>query len=139
MPAADPAPGPRLPTVLVADDEKAVRSLLSVVLPRLGYHPLLAADGDEALRLYLEHPPDVRAALLDVLMPGRDGPATLAGLRALSPHLPCAFMTGYAWGYRSEDLLALGADCVIAKPWRLDELGGVLGRLCAGAAAPAGD
>jgi len=94
--AADPAPGPPLPTVLVADDEEAVRSLLRVALPRLGYRPLLAADGDEALRLYREHAADVRAALLDVRMLGRDGPATLAGLRALSPHLPCAFMTGYA-------------------------------------------
>ena len=137
--AADPAPGPPLPTVLVADDEEAVRSLLRVALPRLGYRPLLAADGDEALRLYREHAADVRAALLDVRMLGRDGPATLAGLRALSPHLPCAFMTGYAGGYRSEDLLALGADCVIAKPFRLEEVGGVLGRLCARAAAPAGD
>jgi hypothetical protein len=48
-------------------------------------------------------------------------------------------MTGYAGGYRSEDLLSLGADCVVAKPFRLDEVGGVLGRLCARAAAPAGD
>jgi hypothetical protein len=48
-------------------------------------------------------------------------------------------MTGNAGGYRAEDLLALGADCVIAKPFRLNELGGVLGRLRARAEAPAGD
>src|SRR6516162_5053147 len=94
--AADPASGPPLPTVLVADDEEVVRSLLRAALPRLGFRPLLAADGDEALRLYREHAADVRAALLDVLMPGRDGPATLAALRGLRPSLPCCFMTGDA-------------------------------------------
>jgi CheY-like chemotaxis protein len=128
--AAMPEPSPALPVVLVVDDEEVIRILLSAALPRLGFRPLLAADGDEALRLYQAHAAEVRAALLDVLMPGRDGPATLAALRMLAPGLPCAFMSGEMGPYRAEQLTALGAAGVIAKPFQLDELAGVLRRLC---------
>jgi CheY-like chemotaxis protein len=118
------------PVILVADDEEAVRTLLGLALPRLGFRALLAADGDEALRLYQEQAGDIGAALLDVRMPNRDGPATLAALRQLAPDLPCAFMTAHAGAYPIEELLALGATFVLAKPFHLEELGRVLHRLC---------
>jgi CheY-like chemotaxis protein len=133
--AATPAPPPPSAlTVLVADDEETVRTLLSLALPRFGILPLLAADGDEAIRVYQAHAAEVRVALLDVRMPGRDGPATLAALRALTPGLPCVFMTGHAGGYSTDDLRALGAAEVVVKPFQLDELVNLLRRLC----APAG-
>src|SRR5690242_12811433 len=132
MPADVPAPqAPSpAPTVLVADDEEVIRAVLTAALPRLGFRALVAADGNEALRLYQAHAADVRAALLDVQMPGRDGPATLAALRALAPQLPCAFMTGSMGSYRVEDLTTLGAAAVIAKPFQLDEVARVLRQLC---------
>jgi CheY-like chemotaxis protein len=126
-----PSPGP--PLILVADDEDGVRSFLSAALPRQGYRALCAADGDEALCLYLEHAGQVRAALLDVRMPGRDGPAALAALRRLSPGLPCAFMTGDPGRYGADDLRAAGVAHVLAKPFSLADLGRVLRELCGGA------
>jgi CheY-like chemotaxis protein len=118
------------PSVLVADDEPAVRALLRATLPLFGFRALLAADGEEALQLFRAHAADVSAALLDVFMPRRDGPATLAALRALAPGLPCVFMTAYSGDYDVGGLLALGADRVILKPFLLEDLVGILRRLC---------
>src|SRR5262245_363682 len=78
--ATDPGP-PAPPGVLVADDDAHVRSLLGHFLKREGYAVWLAADGHEALDVYRRHQEDIHLVLLDVRMPRRDGPATLAALQ----------------------------------------------------------
>lgn len=69
--------------------------------------------------------------MLDVRMPGMDGPATLDALRAVDPGLPCVFVSGQS-GYSDGELLAHGAAAVLAKPVGLEELG----RAVAGAVGP---
>src|ERR1700731_4488352 len=68
--------------VLIADDHPVVRSGLSTIIghERDMSVVALAADGDEALRLYREHRPDV--ALIDLRMPGQDGLNVIAALRS---------------------------------------------------------
>ena len=58
--------------ILVADDEELIRRLVSDFLVQEGYEPLLAVDGDEAMKLFGEHP-DVALMILDIMMPGLDG------------------------------------------------------------------
>jgi CheY-like chemotaxis protein len=55
--------------------------------------------------------------LLDVKMPGLDGRQALAALREIDPGVRCVFMTGYAAGPLAEELLALGAEQVVEKPF----------------------
>jgi DNA-binding response OmpR family regulator len=120
--------------VLVIDDTEAVRSVLDIGLGAFGFAVWLASSGREGVALYLAHRTAIDVVLLDVRMPGWDGPATLAALRALDPDVRCCFMSGDMGPYTSEHLLGLGAMTLFQKPFRLGEL---IGRL-AEFAAPIG-
>jgi CheY-like chemotaxis protein len=116
------SPGAAAPGILVVDDDALVRDLLGATLPRCGFRVWLADGGAEAVRLYPDLRGQVALALLDVRMPGLDGPATLRELRRLDPCLRCCFLTGEPGLYGEEGLLALGAERVFLKPFRLPEL-----------------
>lgn len=118
MPATDARP-----VILLADDEPAVRAVLVPTLAALGYDALVAADGEEADYLLGIYDGPVAAAVLDVSMPGRDGPATLDELRARVPGLPCVFVTGGPAPYNVADLFRCGVAAVLAKPVSPVELG----------------
>jgi DNA-binding NtrC family response regulator len=114
---------PAPPGVLVVDDEPLVRAMLQAVLQRQGFAVWLADGGRAALELYQQHRGHVAVVLLDVRMPGLDGPQTLALLRQADPEVVCCFMSGHSGPYSAQDLLALGALHVFDKPFRMDELG----------------
>jgi CheY-like chemotaxis protein len=103
----------------VVDDEALIRSLLDTGLRLYGFRVWLAAGGREALRLYEQHADEIAVALLDVQMPGLDGPHTLQALRALDPELPCFFMSGHLGNYTEEALFQLGIGGIIRKPFAL--------------------
>jgi len=126
----DSPPTPNQAGVLVADDSDHVRAMLGLALCDKGFTPYLAATGREAVEQFLRHKGEVGAVLLDVNMPGLDGPGALARIRQADPAVPCCFMTANPEPYGVEDLLALGAVCVFAKPFRLDEVLHVVGELC---------
>ena len=94
-----------------------------------GFSVWLAADGQEALDLYRTHRETIDVALLDVCMPGLDGPRTLVALQQLTPQIRCCFMSGYLGNHIEKDLCGAGAARVFAKPFRLDEVANVLGQL----------
>ena len=106
------------PAVLVVDDEEAVRKVLEIALRLSGLEVRLAASGEEAVELCRRDGGSIGVVLLDVRMRGLDGPQTLAALRAIDPAVRVVFMTGYAGGYSPDDLLAMGADRFIEKPFR---------------------
>lgn len=122
------------PAVLVVDDEPVMRRVLQIILSRMGFDVLLAADGTEAVRIYRRHRDGVALVLLDVNMPGPDGPRTLDELRAINDQVNCCFMTGFAGAYTEDELLQRGADQVLLKPFDLDTLTELLRRY----ALPAG-
>jgi CheY-like chemotaxis protein len=113
---------PRVPGILVVDDEPAIRTLLQAALPRYGFQVFLAASGQEALAIYRDHRTEIAAVLLDVQMPGLDGPQTLRTLQAIDPQIRCCFMSGNLGDYGEEELLDLGAALVIPKPFRIAEV-----------------
>jgi anti-anti-sigma factor len=108
--------------VLVVDDEEAVRKVLALWLRRQGFEVLVAAHGQQALELYRQHRHELAVVLLDVLMPGLDGPHTLAALQQLNPNVCCCFMTGNPRPYTEEALLQLGALRVFHKPFAFTEV-----------------
>jgi signal transduction histidine kinase/ActR/RegA family two-component response regulator len=108
-------------TVLVVEDEPAVRRAVQRNLERLGFHVLAAHDGEDALRI-TEPLDGVDLLLSDVVMPGIDGPELACRLRARWPDLPVLFVTGYS-ADRLERTGAVGThDRVLEKPYQLDEL-----------------
>jgi len=119
------------PAILVVDDEPLLRRLLQAALEVQGFTVWLAADGREALQIYQRHRLGIDLVLLDVLMPGLDGPQTLAALQMLEPAIACCFMTGFAGDYTYRNLLEQGALRVFAKPFRPGELGASLWQLVA--------
>jgi CheY-like chemotaxis protein len=103
--------------VLVVDDDPAIRHLLAIALPRFDLPVFLAGSGEEALSLYCQHQAFIGVVLLDVLMPGMAGPQVLLALRRLDPSIRAVFMSGHTGQYPAEELLALGATCVLEKPF----------------------
>jgi anti-anti-sigma factor len=118
--------------VLVVDDEKAVRSVLQARLCAEGYQVWVAGHGLQAIDCYQRHGQEIAVVLLDVLMPGLDGPLTLACLQELRPTVRCCFMTGDPGPYTEEGLLAMGAVRVFQKPFAFTELIDTLNELTGG-------
>ncbi|MCB9898883.1 MAG: response regulator [Planctomycetes bacterium] len=83
-------------TVLVADDDTAVRRVVSLMLEQAGYRVVPACDGDEALRLYSGSRRAIGCIVLDVCMPRMDGLATLAALRRIDPGLRTVLVSALA-------------------------------------------
>jgi signal transduction histidine kinase/CheY-like chemotaxis protein len=81
-------------TILVVEDEEMLRKLTSIVLERAGYRVLVAATGDEALRLLDDHVP-VDLLLTDVVMPKMSGNELADIVRARRPAMRILFMSGY--------------------------------------------
>jgi CheY-like chemotaxis protein len=124
------------PGVLVVDDDHLVRVMLQLGLERNGFDVWLAADGREAIDLYREHRESIAVVLLDVRMPGLDGPGTLDALREVNPAVLACFMSGGMGAHDPQELLRRGAASIIAKPFHIDQLTNNLRQLTQG--VPAG-
>lgn len=109
----------RVPLVLVVDDDLGVRTALNAALTLHGMRVLLATGGREAVDLFRAHRRIIDLVLLDVHMPGQDGPATLEAMRALEPEVRCCLMTGYA-GSEEEEGLRRSCAVLVHKPFTLD-------------------
>ncbi|MHC4548966.1 MAG: response regulator [Planctomycetota bacterium] len=78
--------------ILVIDDEQVVRQFVREVLEQDGHEVVEAADGNSGMEAYRRHPADL--AIIDLIMPRKDGFKTIAELRALQPQIPILVMTG---------------------------------------------
>jgi CheY-like chemotaxis protein len=116
-----PAASPR-GSVLIVDDEEPVRIVAAAALRRHGLAPIVASDGNEALRLYSEQPTPPLAVLLDLTMPGLSGEETLRRLRVLNPTLRVIVMSGYSEQDTMRRCADLGVSDFMAKPFELSTL-----------------
>jgi len=114
--AVDSSKDDRAFGVLVVDDEEAVREVLCFGLRKRGFRVRHASDGRGALKTYWRHREEIDVVLLDVRMPGLDGPQTLIRLRGLSTRIHACFITGDLGGYAEQTLLDLGAVAIFRKP-----------------------
>ncbi|EGV30789.1 response regulator receiver protein [Thiorhodococcus drewsii AZ1] len=109
--------------ILHIEDEPDIREVVDFALEEGGFRLTQCASGEEALTCAPELSPDL--ILLDVMMPGMDGPTTLQKLRALQnlARTPVIFMTAKVQPKECEYLKALGALGVISKPFDPMRLG----------------
>ena len=109
-------------TVLVVEDEHALRAVARRMLAGFGYRVLVASSGEGALAVLKEHAEPIDLVITDVIMPGISGRELAKRLAVVRPGLRILFMSGYA-----DDALAdhgvLAADVAyLQKPFTPDEL-----------------
>jgi len=126
---ARPRSGRPTETVLVVEDERQVRNLLSSQLAAEGYTVLAAADGREALFLGESHSGQIDVLLSDVVMPQMGGPELARAFLTRHPETRVVFMSGYADEAVTRHGELEQAAAFVQKPWRLPELAGILRRV----------
>jgi CheY-like chemotaxis protein len=120
---ADPAlPRGAGETVLVIDDEAAIRLLVGRMLEHLNYKVVLAGDGLEGLRKFREHRETIRLVVIDLMMPVMGGTAAIRELRAASPELKVVAMSGMVPDEERQSLARLGIDEILIKPFTPEDL-----------------
>ena len=110
-------------TILLVEDEAAVRDLVATALGDRGYRLLTAADAEEALLREREHPGPIDLLITDVVMRGLRGPDLARRIRERRPSIPVLFISGYP-----DDALAVGGSldgstAFLQKPFRVSALG----------------
>ncbi len=108
--------------VLVADDDRDILDLLAFRLGRAGYDVVSASDGEEALRLAVDHKPDL--AVLDVMMPKLDGYEVTRRMRAdeSTKRIPVILLTARVQEHDVARGFEVGADDYMKKPFSPAEL-----------------
>jgi CheY-like chemotaxis protein len=107
-------------TVLVVDDEEDIRNIIAYDVESVGYKVFKAESGNKALEILRSVKIDV--IISDIRMPDGDGVKLLDTLKRDFPEMPqLIFLSGYS-DYSKEELIAKGADSVLKKPVKYEEL-----------------
>ena len=115
--------------VLICDDDPLLTELLEHRFGQRGYRTRVAHDGDEAIALLEEGPPD--AVILETILPVRDGHEVLRHIRASErlKLLPVIVLSARKQDHDIVEMLELGADDYLTKPFILEELVARVARL----------
>jgi len=109
-------------TVLVAEDDPALRKLASIVLESFGYSVIPAEDGEDAITKFVENRERIGLVMLDVIMPKKSGKEAAEAIRKVSPHTKLLFSSGYTKdSITSKELTADDFDFIL-KPFRPKDL-----------------
>ena len=109
-------------TVLVAEDEPQVRSLMQVMLQRAGYTVLVAEDGAKAVELAAQHGSSLDLLITDVVMPGMSGRQVADTVRATCPALSVLFISGYTDDAIVRHGIAEAGAPFLQKPFTMSDL-----------------
>ncbi|GBC62473.1 hypothetical protein DENIS_3445 [Desulfonema ishimotonii] len=118
----DQRSGNRDKTILLVDDEEMIIEVASDLLTALGYKPLIARSGEEALAVYEAHQKQIDMVLLDMVMPGMDGEETYTRLKAINPGVRVLLSSGYDIDNQAACVLEQGCDSFIQKPFNMAAL-----------------
>ena len=128
MPALEDTVAPRLipdpvcakvghaETILVVEDDEATRRAVCEILESLNYRVLVAADGQEALRIFQQRAEEIELLITDLVMPALGGVALYQELRELHPTVHVVVMTGYPMDADTGELLERGSITWMQKP-----------------------
>jgi CheY-like chemotaxis protein len=113
-------------TVLLVEDENAVRILAHRILERAGYRVLDARHGADALLLWRQHADQIDVVVTDLVMPEMGGRALADALHATNPALPIVFMSGYSDDEMTRRGFADAQVAFLAKPFSAESLIGAV-------------
>ena len=123
-----PLAAPRVKIILVAEDDAAFRAFIAEALRRQGYGVVEAADGTELLdvvkRLLLSRPGAIvfDAIVSDNRMNGATGLSVLHAFRLFDKTTPFVLMTAFSSDVTRRDATVRGADVILSKPFKIEEL-----------------
>ncbi|MCX8080597.1 MAG: response regulator transcription factor [Bacteroidia bacterium] len=106
--------------ILLAEDDVSLGPLLKEYLEAKGYQVGLAEDGEKASQMFFKHNYDL--AILDVMMPQKDGFTLAKEIRKANPHIPIVFLTAKSMKEDTLEGFKSGADDYITKPFDMEEL-----------------
>ena len=109
-------------TILVIDDEEAIRQVAADILGCYGYRVCLACDGAEGVAVYGSENSGIDMVLLDMVMPRQGGRETFLQLKRIDPKVRVLFSTGYSQNEKVNEIMALGVQGFIQKPYQVKEL-----------------
>jgi CheY-like chemotaxis protein len=116
-------------TILVIDDDPMVRRVVISSIGVLGYQTVEAASGSEAIEIYRRRRDEIRAVVLDMVMPGMTGRATYLGLRDIDPAVAVLLMSGHSLNESVQEILDLGVRNFVSKPYSISTLAKALAEL----------
>jgi PAS domain S-box-containing protein len=122
LPAGRAAKTPVTGTILVAEDEPALRELVRHTLEQSGYQVVEAGDGYEAVRILEQHAGDIHLLLTDVIMPLMNGHELASRVRAMRPATQVLYMSGYTDDVLAFHGIASPEIAFIQKPFTPSEL-----------------
>lgn len=114
------APADDLPrgdeTILLVEDEPAVRATTAAILEQFGYRVIQAADGHQALELFSQHADKIQLVVQDMVMPGMSGWDTAKMIKQRKPDLPFLFISGYSDGLIQNQQIEANNLNLLTKP-----------------------
>ncbi|MGC1404399.1 MAG: response regulator, partial [Thermodesulfobacteriota bacterium] len=99
-----------------------IRQLGADILEDVGYKVILAARGEEAIRLYQQQGKDIDLVVLDVVMPGMGGKETFRKLKEINPKIKVLLSSGYSTDGEVGEILKEGVEGMVQKPYKDEEL-----------------
>ena len=116
-------------TVLLVDDEAAVREVCISILEKIGYRVLSAKDGEEVLELYRNNKDEIDIVLLDMIMPNMSGGEIYDRLKEINPEIKVLLSSGYSIDGEATEILNRGCDGFIQKPFDIKKLSAKIGEI----------
>ena len=112
--------------ILIIDDEEAIRSSLSAIVDQLGFTPLTAGNGLDALELLQSERVDL--IITDLMMPQMDGMKFIVKSRSMNPKIPIAVISAYGDVKNATFALTRGAFNFITKPFSIREVENIINK-----------
>jgi CheY-like chemotaxis protein len=126
MAAEEDLPAGGSETILLVDDDEAIRDVGQATLTRFGYTVLTAADGKTAVERYQGEPERIDLVILDLIMPGMSGKRCLEALISINPQAKVVIASGYSEIQHGMDTISAGAKGFIGKPYEVKKLLGTV-------------
>jgi two-component system cell cycle sensor histidine kinase/response regulator CckA len=111
-----PLPSGGSETVLLGEDDPAIRNAFRNLLERFGYRVIEAADGEEALFMFVENMDEIRLVVLDAIMPNKSGTDAYLEIQAMRPDLKAIFMSGYTEEFFTLEGISPERVSLLTKP-----------------------
>lgn len=109
-------------TILLVDDEVAIREIVQNLLEAHGYRTLTANDGVEAIALYVQYPEAIDLVIVDIMMPSMDGALAIRALKEINPHVRIIAMSGLVSSEACFNLLDTDILAFLPKPFTTKDL-----------------
>jgi two-component system, cell cycle sensor histidine kinase and response regulator CckA len=108
-------------TCLLVDDEEMILEVGQALLKKLGYKPVVARSGPEAIEMVTAAGGTIDLVILDMVMPGMDGEKTFDRIREIRPEIPVMLSSGYTMIGQAQEVMKKGCNGFIQKPFSVAE------------------